>query len=91
MVTAIGMGFLHYLIIARFKKILFVHFYFMLVGCCLLAVGGFIMSFASFSLSLLRKGDFDEIVLGAIIGGIGSSVVYISGLTYIHIRTSSYR
>lgn len=91
MVTAIIMGLIHYIIIARFKRILFVHFYFMFVGCTLMCVAGFIISFGSISWSLIRPGDIDEIVFGAIIGGIGSSAVYISGLTYIHVRTSSYR
>lgn len=91
MLTALVMGGIHYLIIARYKRILFVHFYFMLVGCSLLCIAGFIISFAHIRWSLLKPSDVDEMVLGTIIGGIGSSMVYISGITYIHIRTSSYR
>lgn len=91
MMTAIAMGLIHYFIIARFKKVLFVHFYFMFVGCLLLCGGGFVISYCRFSLSIARNNDFDEVVCGTVMGGIGSSIIYISGLTYIHFRTSSYR
>lgn len=91
MFTAIVQGIIHYIIIAKVKRILFVHFYLMFIGCSLLCAAGFIISFGKISWSLMSKGDIDEIVFGAVIGGIGSSMVYISGLTYIHIRTSSYK
>lgn len=91
MFTALVMGGVHYLIIARCKRIVFVHFYFMLAGCSLMCIAGFIISFGHIRWSFLKEGDIDEVVFGAIIGGIGSSMVYISGLIYIHIRTSSYR
>lgn len=91
MLTAIVMGYVHYLIIARYKRIFFLHFYFMLAGCGLMCIAGFIISYGHLEWSMIGRGDIDEIVFGAIIGGIGSSIVYISGLTYIHVRTNSYR
>lgn len=89
--TAIVIGLSSYFMIGQFKRILFLHFYALIFGSSLLCIAGFIISFGSIRWSLIRPGDIDEVVFGSVIGGIGSSVVYVAGLAYIHIRTSSSR
>lgn len=71
------------------RCVIFCHYYMMLLGTLCTFTAGFIFWTQNFDWDIGNDDHLNLFTCGCIIGGIGCGLIYVPGLSYLHIRTES--